>query len=197
MQDQKQIDSTAQPKPSKTMRGILMLLAIIIGVPSITVIVVVSLFVRSLHSSLCDCSTGRNELFNNTQVISDEFNAIALVPNQLNVKAKIEQQHGDCVDSLSTIYGTVTFNLSTYAGTAFDQASTALINNGYVADTDTYAGILNPCSYKDKPYSFTKTDRKISLNLTCLSDSMRNSDTWRQIPVKNLTAFLNVAWNYQ
>ncbi len=153
--------------------------------------------VGGLHSIASSCSKGRTQLFSQTKTITDEFNSIAFISGQDDVKAQVTKQEGDCVDSLPTISATRDFKVATSAGAAFDAMSKALTENGYTTVKSTpYKDDfpkLNPCSFKDNQYSYEKGDHKIDIALTCASYGAKGED-WRQVPATNATAYLDVAW---
>lgn len=189
---------TPQKAPLKKTLKIVLIIIITVGVLGLAGItfVVFSVF-NALHSASNECSNGRTQLFSNEQAITDQFNKLVLIPDQPNVNADVTKQQGDCVDSLPTIFATKTYIISTTAGIAFDEMSSALTKAGYTASRDSVYAPDDPCQYQDKPYKFTNINpnRDINITMSCTQNSVKGQG-WRQIPVTKATAGLTVDWEY-
>lgn len=192
--------ATPPSKPKNRLRLVLLILVIIVifvGLPLIGLAFLIgSAFYPQVISS-SQCRTYSKDFFSKTQVITNQFNAIAVVPNQPDVKAEIQQHQGDCNVSKPKITGTRTFLLATTAGIAIDEATTALKYNGYKAETDAADVWFNPCSSTSGSYTFYKNNDEVTITLTCSSESAGNNSAWRQIPVTKLTADLVAPWSFQ
>lgn len=183
---------TPPPKRNKVLVVVMITISILgIGIALyISYFVIIAIF--GIQSDFGSCDKGRTQLFNNSQTIADGFNAINFVPG-IAAKATVEKQNGDCLDSLPTITATREFKTTSTAGEVYDSMTKALVANGYKPEDD-YSN-LNPCSYEDNVYSYSKGDHKINITIACSTYGAKD-DSWRQVPTTKATADLRVTWYY-
>lgn len=183
------------PKKNSPWKIILIILSVLgIAIAGYLLIFTILAY-TSINQSFKTCKDGREQLYADTDNIVREFNSIDLIPGQESATSKVEKQDGDCVDSLPTITVERLFTTSAEAGSAFDSMKNALIGKGYKQEIDdSYTG-LNPCSFEDNRYTFTKGDKEIQIVLNC-SKYIVKSEEWRKIPITSANAYLRVTWSY-
>lgn len=186
----------APPAKSPLKKALLIALLIVLSlfaIGAIVLVVILSLFFKGITDWNNQCSIDRAQLFSQEPAISAQFNKLAFVPGQPDVKAISSKQEGDCLDSRPAISETKTYTVSATAGEALQNVERVLLGAGYTASTNEVYAPGNPCKYQGKPIMFTAQNphREVTITMTC-SQYLHVDQGWEQTPVTQIEARLYV-----